>query len=185
LIVSYIVAFCSLYGFSVMVTWLPYYLQTEQGIEGSIAGYLSSIIALLALPGSILFSWINDRFQKHVKIMKFMLIFSSIFTFLIGFTNSTVWIIVGLVLYGFMGKIAMDPIIVAFVANNAPQNLYSTTFGLYNFIGMSSSVLAPYITGVLSIYTGSMKAGFYLASVFLLIGYFSLILIKEKDANIQ
>ncbi|MES9784376.1 MFS transporter [Bacillus thuringiensis] len=104
LIVSYIVAFCSLYGFSVMVTWLPYYLQTEQGIEGSIAGYLSAIIALLAIPGSILFSWINDLFQKHVKIMKFMLIFSSIFTFLIGFTNSTIWIIVGGIIIWLYGE---------------------------------------------------------------------------------
>lgn len=85
-----------------------------------------------------------------------------------------------LIVYGLTGKLALDPVLVAFVADNAPKEAYSTAFGLYNFIGMSSSILAPYITGYLVDTTGSMRSGFFLAMVLLFIGLAAMIFTTEK-----
>ncbi len=47
---------------------------------------------------------------------------------------------------------------------------------------MSGAILAPYITGWIADTTGSMKVGFYLASVLLLIGMVIFITFAE-DKN--
>ena len=78
--------------------------------------------------------------------------------------------IVGLVVYGLVGKLALDPILIAFLAENTPRSMYSRAYGYFNFAGMLSSIFAPYITGALADATGALEAGFYLSAVLLLIG---------------
>ena len=58
----------------------------------------------------------------------------------------------------------------AFVTKNAPRKALSTVLSAYNFVGMSGSILAPYITGYIADKAGSMKSGFYLAAVLLFVG---------------
>ncbi len=84
-----------------------------------------------------------------------------------------------LILYGIVGKISLNPVLVALVANNAPKQAYSTAFSVYNFIGMSSSILAPYVTGYLSDLTGSMATGFYLAAALLIVGFVAMLFVRE------
>lgn len=40
LLLVYLMVFCSLFGFFVILTWLPYYLQSERGIAGSETGFI-------------------------------------------------------------------------------------------------------------------------------------------------
>ncbi|WML37130.1 MFS transporter [Clostridium sp. OS1-26] len=62
--------------------------------------------------------------------------------------------------------------------------MLSTTLSVYNFIGMSGSILAPYITGSIADTMGSMKVGFYLASVLLLIGMIAFSFANEKEVQV-
>lgn len=64
-------------------------------------------------------------------------------------------VITALCVYGLVGKLALDPVLVATVADSVDENNYSTAFGLFNFIGMSSSILAPIIAGAARDMTGS------------------------------
>ena len=87
-----------------------------------------------------------------------------------------------LILYGLTGKLALDPIVVTFVTKNAPAGALGTTLSAYNFIGMSGSILAPYVTGFLADSLGSMQVGFYLSCVLLLIGLgIFAVLAKENE----
>ncbi len=52
---------------------------------------------------------------------------------------------------------------VTFVTKHAPKAALGTTLSAYNFIGMSGSILAPYVTGYLADTAGSMQVGFYLS----------------------
>ncbi|UOF92366.1 MFS transporter [Fodinisporobacter ferrooxydans] len=170
LIVSYIVVFCSLYGFFVILTWLPYYLQTERGLQGSQVGFISSLTAWAAIPGAILFSTISDKLGRRKPLVFILLPCAALSICAIAYIQDFSLLIVFLLCYGLTGKIALDPVLVAFVADNAPKQGYSTAFGVFNFSGMCSSILAPYITGYLADKTGSMAAGFYLAAALLLVG---------------
>lgn len=78
--------------------------------------------------------------------------------------------IVGLVVYGLAGKPALDPVLVAYIAENTPSLMYSRAYGIFYFAGVVSSVFAPYITGYFADLTGKLEIGFYLSGVLLLIG---------------
>ena len=46
-----------------------------------------------------------------------------------------------LLLYGFLGKMAVDPVLISHVSDNADPKNVATTLGVFNFFGMSSSCL--------------------------------------------
>ncbi|WJY26881.1 MULTISPECIES: MFS transporter [Sporosarcina] len=181
LVMSYITIFCAIYGFFVVVTWMPYYLQHARGIEGSAVATVSSLVPWAAIPGSIFFSWVADRLGKRRPVLLVMLPLSLIaLVSIVAFDNMYV-LYAALIGYGIFGKISTNPVLVAVVADNAPKNAYSTSFGVYNFIGMCGSILAPYITGFLTDITGSLDMGFYFAAFLLVIGTISASLIREDN----
>lgn len=180
LLVSYAISFCSLYGFSVMVTWLPYYLQTERGFGGSEAGVVSSLLAWASLPGALAFSWLCDRLGKRKLLMAILIPCAALSTLVLAYSHDSVFIISALICYGLTGKLALDPVLIAFVADNAPKELYGTAFGVYNFVAMSSTIFAPYLTGYLADRIGSMEIGFYFSAGLLVISVFALAFAREK-----
>lgn len=183
LIISYVVAFCSLYGFFVALTWLPFFLQTERNLLGSESGYISSLIALASIPGALIFSRISDRLKKRKLLVLILLPLAALSLFMVAYSNNIWALIIALTCYGLTGKLALDPVLFAFVADHAPKNAYATAFGIFNFAGMSSSVVAPYVTGLIADITGTMVSGFYLAAVILLIGFAVMLLADDKNDN--
>jgi predicted MFS family arabinose efflux permease len=170
LICAFILCFCSIYANFVIITWLPQFLQVERGFEGASVGFISSLVPWASIPGALLFARLSDVF-KRTKLFIFILVPIAILAvFGIAFVTNTTLLIVVLIVYGLTGKLAIDPIIVAFVTRNAPKGALSTTLSAYNFIGMSGSILAPYVTGWIADQLGSMQVGFYVASALLLIG---------------
>lgn len=170
LVCTFILGFFSIYANFVIITWLPNFLQVERGFEGTSVGFIASLVPWASIPGALLFANLSDRFKVTKKFVLFLVPISLLAVFGIAFvTNKTVLIAV-LIIYGLTGKLALDPILVTFITKNAPKSSLSTTLSVYNFVGMSGSILAPYITGWIADTLGSMKVGFYLAAVLLLIG---------------
>ncbi|MFO1446434.1 MFS transporter [Bacillus sp. Bva_UNVM-123] len=180
LIVTFIMVFCSLYGFFMILTWLPQYLQVERGFKGSDVGFISSLIPWASIPGALLFGYINDKLGRSKPLVFILVPLAALSIFSVVYIKSISLMIFFLILYGLTGKLALDPVLISFVSKNAPQEGYSTVFGLYNFIGMSSSIIAPYVTGYLSDKTGSMQSGFFLAMILLLIGFVAMLFAKEE-----
>src|SRR5699024_1437743 len=163
LVMAYITMFCAIYGFFVVVTWLPEYLEEARGITGGSVGIVSSLVPWAAIPGSIFFSMMADKLGKRRPVLLIMLPLSLISIVSIVAFDSMLVLYIALIAYGLFGKIGTNPVLVAVVANNAPKHAYGTAFGLFNFIGMCGSILAPYITGFLADITGTMDMGFYFA----------------------
>ena len=169
LIIAYIAVFCSLYGFFMVLTWLPYYLLTERGIQGSQVGNIASLTAWASIPGAILFSLISDKLGRRKPLVFLLVPVAAISICGMVYIQDINLLIAALIFYGFFGKLALDPVLIAFVADNAPKESYSSAYGVYNFVGMSSSIIAPYLTGYLADKTGSLAAGFYVAAGLLLV----------------
>jgi len=180
---TYVLIFCSLYGFFGMLSWLPYYLQTARGIDGSETGIIASIVPWAALPGALFFGWLSDKLSKgNRKIMIIVLSFAgALCQVLIPYVDSFSMVIVGLIIYGLIGKLALDPILIAYIADITPRSMYSKAYSFFNFAGMLSSIFAPYITGYLADVTGSIEIGFYLSGILLLIGGICFVF-TNKDA---
>lgn len=181
LIFAYITIFCAIYAFFVVVTWIPTYLSVARGIEGSEVALVSSLVPWAAIPGSILFSWIADRMGVRRPVLLVMIPLSIVAIVSIVAFDSMWVLYAALIAYGVFGKISTNPVLVAIVADNAPKQALGTAFGLYNFIGMVGSILAPYITGLLVDITGTYNAGFYFAGFLLIIAVVAVSLIDETN----
>ncbi|GAB6110166.1 MFS transporter [Fusibacter bizertensis] len=183
LLAAFILCFTSIYANFVIITWLPTFLIEERGFVGTSVGFISSLVPWASIPGAIYFALRADKTGSTKKLVFTLVPIALISTFCIAFITSKPLLIVFLVLYGLTGKLAMDPIIVAFVAKNAPKGSLGTTLSAYNFVGMSGAILAPYITGFLADKFGSMQIGFYFAVVLLIIGLIAFGTVKEDKVK--
>lgn len=181
-IFTYIIIFCSLYGFFSMLTWLPYYLQTARGLKGSSTGIIASLVPWASIPGAIFFGYISDRIKHKKPLIVLLALFGAICQFVIPYTQNYSLMLTGLVIYGLVGKLALDPILVSYVAENTPKHMYARAYGVFNFMGMLSSIFAPYITGYFAEKTGSIEIGFYLSGALLLIGGFLFLFTSTKPS---
>ncbi|MCT3392529.1 MFS transporter [Lentilactobacillus hilgardii] len=185
LVFAFILCFCSIYANFVILTWLPQFLQVERGFQGSSVGFISSLVPWASIPGAIVFARIYDKLKKTKLMIAFLVPISLVAVFGIAFVTNKLLLIVLLIVYGLTGKLAIDPILVAFVTKNSPRGSLSTALSAYNFIGMSGSILAPYLTGWISDQFGSMQIGFYLAAVLLLVGLVLFTFTNDKKNLVQ
>ncbi|NEU04639.1 MFS transporter [Clostridium senegalense] len=176
--------FATCYGYYMIVTWLPAFLEQERGFEGAAIGIVSSLVAFTSVPGALIFSRVSDKFMnKKVALIIFLEVIGAITLYATVVVNSNELLIVCLVLYGLFGKLAVDPILVSYVADIADPKVLTTTFGLFNFFGMSASVAAPYITGMISDATGTKISGFYLSAIIILVGIVTMLICNMNWKN--
>lgn len=180
LIMAYITIFCSIYGFFVIITWLPYYLEHERGMDKMTASFYASIVPWISIIGTIAASYVSDRLGKRKPVALWMLPLSLLAIFGIVYSTSTAMLLAALILYGFIGKISLNPVLVALVADNAPKASLSTAFSFYNFFGMLASIFAPYMTGWLGDTTQSLNSGFYFAAVLTVVGIVAMLFVNEN-----
>lgn len=182
LALTFVMVFCSLYGFFVVITWLPTFLTEVHGVAASQAGSVTSIATWTAVPAALTIAWFSDRLGRRKPLLLIVIPGAIAAVLLLMFAADMPLVIVSLVLYGCFGKLATDPLLVALCGTNAPKQITATAFGLFNFIGMSSAILAPYITGYLVDATGSWYSAFYLAIGLLVVAFIAATQIREKKA---
>lgn len=171
LVSMYILYFTTCYAYYLIVTWLPNFLSSERGIQGAMIGLITSMISVTAIPGALYFSGKSDKPNaSKTKIITFLSVAAFVLISLSMFAPGEISLSVVLLLYGFLGKMAIDPVLISHLSDMADQGKVASTLGIFNFFGMSSSVVAPALTGFIIDSTGSGEWGFYIGAIFLLIG---------------
>lgn len=184
MISAYVLYFATCYGYYMIVTWLPSFLQQERGFEGVAIGFSSALVAITAIPGALYFSRMSDKFRnKKVSLIIVLELLAAAMLVLTVLAPTSSILLIGLILYGLFGKLAVDPILISYIADSAPKEGYGTSFGVFNFFGMSSSILAPLVTGFISDSTGSKVMGFYVAAIILVIGASVFLLANMKKSK--
>lgn len=170
LISTYLLYFVTCYAYYMIVTWLQNYLENSRGFEGAAIGMSSSLVAFASIPGALFFSRRSDKFRdkKLATIVSLELLAAGMLAIIVLSPNSTI-LLTGLILYGFLGKLAVDPILISYIIDRANPKKLGRSLGLFNFFGMTSSVIAPFVTGLITDATNTQVLGFY-ASVVMLIG---------------
>ena len=178
---TYVLYFATCYAYYMTVTWLPNFLGTERGFQGVAIGFSSSLVAFASIPGALFFSRLADKYMhKKVTFIVILEVLAALMLLVtVQATNST-FLMIALILYGFLGKLAVEPIIISWLGENAPKVGVGTTLGVFNFFGMMSSVIAPTLTGSISDATGSKVMGFYIAIILLIGGTFLFLSVNSK-----
>ncbi|MGB9866515.1 MAG: MFS transporter [Bacillota bacterium] len=182
-IACYGLAFISMYGFYLLLTWLPFYLQEARGFSPTYGSLICSIAPLLSIPFSVYGGLLSDRIGSRRRILIVLLPVSALCFLLISLPQNAL-LIAGLVLYGITGKLVVDPLIVAYMADAVPKSRYATAFGMLNFASALGTVASPAITGRMADLFGNFTAAFYLAlSLQVLAWAFALLLPEARQAK--
>jgi len=180
----YFVYFATCYGYYMIVTWLPSFLVGEKGFEQGSVGYVAALVAVTAVPGALIFSkYIDKNAHMRQKLIIFLLIGAAVTISLTVFAPNPSVLYAALILYGLLGKLAIDPVLITYVTDSVPSNSMAKALGIFNFFGMTSSVIAPTLTGYIGDITGSKVLAFYIAAILLAaaaILFFLVVMLKEK-----
>ena len=166
----YFLYFATCFTYYLIDTWLPNFLTTERALSQSATGIVTSVVFFAAIPGALIFSRLADKYaDKKVVIIFVLEIIAAVLLFFGIFTTNKTLMITFLVLYGFFGKVAVEPIIISWLGNHIPKAKVATALGLFNFFGMSSSIIAPSITGVISDLFNTKVPAFNLAVMIIIV----------------
>ena len=178
---SYFLYFATCYGYYMLVTWLPRFLEMERGFTGVAIGMSAALVAFASVPGALIFSRLVDRFRSKriVFIVALELLAAATFA-LIVIVPTAGLLLLGLICYGLVGKLAVDPMLISMVSENAPTKRVGTFLTTFNFFGMSSSVLAPFVTGMISDTFGSRIGGFYLSFALIIASTLFFLFVNRK-----
>ena len=176
----FFISFCSVYGFFVMVTWLPLYLADARDIPLSETGIFASLVAWTSVPAALFFARISDKFHSRKPILLTLIPLAICSIVVLIIVEQWSLVIAALVLYGLVGKLACDPLLLALISDHAPKDKLSTVYGLYNCIAMVGAILAPYVTGWLRDTTTTWNSGFYFAAGLLVLGWLAALTLKSK-----
>lgn len=179
------IGFCSLYGFWVAVTWGPTFFQTERGLSLSASGLYTAIIALVALPAGLVTGRLSDMIGR--KALSLLLLpLAAVAILALALVGSVESMVAALVIYGLVGKLALDPVILSWVGDRVlatqPQAM-GAAVGIFSFSAMSSAVIAPVVSGWLKDMTGSLVAAFYLGAGIVLAGVFFAVVAREGHSR--
>ncbi|WP_258007288.1 MFS transporter [Staphylococcus sp. 17KM0847] len=183
---TYFVYFATCYGYYMIVTWLPSFLVSEKGFAQSSVGYVAAIVAITAIPGALFFSKYIDKHGEHrLKLILFLLLAAALTISLTVFSPNPAVLYIALILYGLLGKLAIDPVLITFVSSSVTQDRLAKALGTFNFFGMASSVVAPWLTGYISDITGSKVLAFYIAAILLVLAaiIFFLIVYRTEERH--
>jgi predicted MFS family arabinose efflux permease len=177
----YTLDFATCYGYYVLVTWLPNFLESERGFTGVAVGMSAALIAFSAIPGALFFGRKADRFRNRRDLLLCLLEITTagIFLFIV-MAPTPALLLAGLIAYGLIGKLTVEPILISYVIDHAPRGRTATHLTTFNFFGIASSIAAPLITGLLSDAFHSKVGGFYVAAALLVAATLFFFLVNKK-----
>jgi MFS family permease len=171
LVAACVLYFATLYLYYLISTWLPDFLHVERTFDGSYAGSVSTVVFLAGIPGALAFGRLADRHpHRQIALIVALEIAAALAIVPLVFGRSAFVVALGAAAYGFVGKLAVEPLIISWLGSYTPPARMTTTFGIFNFCGMSASVFAPLVTGVLADALGSDVPGFLVAIAVLALG---------------
>lgn len=177
-----IAMFCSLYGYWVILTWAPTFLQESRKLNVLSSGATTAVFAAVAIIPSILISRHTDKIGRK-KVSLVILPLASLSIFLMAYSTSLVEFLAAIVFYGIVGKLTLDPIVISWIGDITSSEMISPSLAVLNVAAMSSSILGPVITGALADTLGSLSYGFYLGAVVVLIGTLFIALARAKKRD--
>lgn len=162
--------FLSMYGFYVMLTWMPYYLERVRGIQGRLSAVIPIVMPLIMAPATVAGGMIADKKRSKTLVVVWAMPIAAAATFLIPAMKSPVSLTLALALYGATGKLVIDPGLVAAVTENSPPDMRNTALAIFNSWGACAMAVAPAVTGFIAQVTDSFDVSFHAAGFLNLLG---------------
>lgn len=164
----------------VYLTWLPSYLEKEQGFTLKQMGWIASIPFFCGIIGVLLGGIISDfairRGFQPINARKIPIVGGAIIAAAsvapIAFIDSTVLSII-LLSIGYFASQLPSGVIWTLAADVAPSHQVGSLGAIQNFGGFLGAAMAPIVTGIILDITGSFGYVFILGACLLILGAIS------------
>ena len=139
------------------------------------------VVQLIAVPFSILYGWLADKFSTRQIIILGIVIYFFICIYALRLQTLTdFWILAILVGTSQGGLQALSR---SYFGRLVPKNDSSEFFGFYNILGKFSAILGPFIVGIVTQWTGKSTVGAASLSILFAIGFVIFTITSSKAAN--
>ncbi len=120
----YFLYFCTCYGYYLIVTCCPLISRLKEDLMAELSGWHQRWWRWLAYRG-VIFSHLSDKFRnsKVKVILGLEIVAAAMLAFTVLSPNTTM-LMVSLTLYGLLGKMAVDPILISFVSEQASAKVW-------------------------------------------------------------
>ncbi len=165
--------FCVLYGWWVLLSWGPVFFQSERNVGLTMSGLYTLVVAVTAIPSGLLLGRWSDHIGRK-RIILTMLPLMALSLALIPQVQSRTGMLLALMAYGVVGKLAWDPLAISWLGDYAARHrpeAVGTAVALFSFLSVLSAVVGPPLTGWIKDITGSLAGGFYVAAGLALVGF--------------
>ena len=153
----------------------------DLGIQTTMLMVVLLVVQLIAVPFSILYGWLANRFSTRRIIMLGIIVYFFICLYTLWLETLTdFWILAILVGTSQGGLQALSR---SYFGRLVPKNASSEFFGFYNILGKFSAILGPFIVGIVTQWTGKSTVGAASLSVLFALGLVMFIFalaIKDK-----
>ncbi len=173
--------FTVIYAFFVVLAWGPAFFQAERGFGISKSGLFTAIVAFAALPAGLSLGRLSDRLGRK-RLSLCLLPLGALCLLALPLVRSETMLLILLVAYGLVGKLAWDPIMFAWAGDRVMATrpgAVGAAMGLFGFMIMVGAFVAPVVTGWIRDLSGSLAGGFYLAGALVLVGTVLLLVPEE------
>lgn len=168
MVATYLVYFATCYLYYIIDTWLPSLLQAERGFDAGIVGSISSLVYFAAIPGSIVVGRVADALpRRRLAFIVGLELAALVFVVVMLAATNEALLVAMIVAYGLLGKLTVEPLIIAWFGRMAPAGSLATTLSVLNLFAAAASVAAPAVTGLVSDAFGSKAVGLGVACVVL------------------
>ncbi|MSQ11779.1 MAG: MFS transporter [Dehalococcoidia bacterium] len=177
-------AFCLFYAHWVLLTWVPSFLFEERGVSLAQAGPLAAVIGVPTIVGALVLGRLSDRVGRK-RVLVTVIPFLTLSILGLALFQSTVLAVLSLALYGLVGALALNPLVVSWAGDHilATKRVgIGTGIAVFNTFAVGSSVAGPLLSGWVLDATGSLKGGFLVAAGFATASFFLMLLPKETVA---
>lgn len=140
----------------------------DLGIQTTMLMVVLLVVQLIAVPFSILYGWLANRFSTRRIIMLGIIVYFFICLYALWLETLTdFWILAILVGTSQGGLQALSR---SYFGRLVPKNASSEFFGFYNILGKFSAILGPFIVGIVTQWTGKSTVGAASLSVLFALG---------------
>ncbi|RMF92458.1 MAG: MFS transporter [Candidatus Schekmanbacteria bacterium] len=140
-------------------------------------------IQISAMAGAFLFGFLTDKIGAKKVIVITLLIWTTVISMTYIVVNHILFFIIALT-----GGIAMGACQSAsrsFMALNIPKERESEFFGFYSLYSRFSSIVGPFIFGIIASYTGNQRKAVLSTLIFFLGGLATILKVKENSDSLR
>lgn len=153
----------------------------DLGIKTAMLMVVLLVVQLIAVPFSILYGWLADKFSTRRIIILGIVIYFFICIYALRLQTLTdFWILAILVGTSQGGLQALSR---SYFGRLVPKNDSSEFFGFYNILGKFSAILGPFIVGLVTQWTGKSTVGAASLSILFAIGFVIFTITSSKSVN--